>query len=86
MKDECPKFTGVCMISPRIRDDLQIARNINLHMLIIHLDPENKLIAEVILFINPDLSFGVLISEDASEFYNLKEPLIEVVDIKINQN
>lgn len=85
MKDECANFAGICLIHSQIKENLQVIRNLNLHILIIHPDAENKLIAEVILFMEPALSFSVLISKDASKFYNSKQPLFEIVDIKTNK-
>lgn len=51
----------------------------------IHPDSENKLIVEVILFMEAALSFSVLISNDASQFYNSsKDELVDIIEIKQN--
>ena len=52
-------------------------------MIMIHPDSENKLIVEVILFMEAVLSFSVLISNDASQFYNSsKDELVDIIEIK----
>ncbi|WP_144092925.1 hypothetical protein [Blautia luti] len=54
-------------------------------MIMIHPDSENKLIVEVILFMEAALSFSVLISNDASQFYNSsKDELVDIIEIKQN--
>jgi hypothetical protein len=83
-KNECINFHGVCMTPKEISEKLEIAKNLNCHILMMHPDTENRLIAEVILFMEPALSFAVLISEDASKFYDSKCSLTEIVDIKTN--
>lgn len=55
-------------------------------MLMLHPDAENNLIAEVILFMEPALSFSVLVSNDAKQFYNSKEALVDIIDIKTNKD
>jgi len=40
----------------------------------------------VILFMESSLSFGVLISEDASKFDISNSSLTEIVDVKINSS
>lgn len=82
MSDECRAFSGVCIVHEEIRKYLKIAKDSNCHMLIIHPDIENKLITEVILFMEPALSFSVLISENASKFYDSKKSLAEIIEIE----
>jgi len=53
-------------------------------MIMIHPAAENRLIAEVILFMESLLSFSVLISEDASKFGISNSLLPEIIDVKIN--
>ena len=54
-------------------------------MIMIHPDSENKLIVKVILFMEAALSFSVLISNDASQFYNSsKDELVDIIEIKQN--
>ena len=84
MKDECKNVSGVCCIQKEMEQALEIARNLNCHMIIMHTDVENKLIVEVILFGEPSVSFGVLISEDAGKFDIVTKPLIEIGAIKTN--
>lgn len=56
MKKECTEFPGVSLLHERIRESLQSVCKLNCHMLMLHPDAENNLIAEVILFMEPALS------------------------------
>jgi hypothetical protein len=86
MKKECTEFPGVSLLHERIRESLQSVCKLNCHMLMLHPDAENNLIAEVILFMEPALSFSVLVSNDAKQFYNSKEALVDIIDIKTNKD
>lgn len=81
MKDECDKCYGVQMMPKEIRRKLPYEGDLNYHLLMLHPDCEKKLIAEIILFMNPQLSFSVLLSQDASRYAKLKYPLSEIVEI-----
>jgi len=85
MKDECTDFTGVCLVHSHIKEKVQAVRNVNLHILMMHPDAKNRLIVEVILFMEPILSFSVLISKEASKFYDSRQQLVELVNVKTNQ-
>ena len=82
MKKECTEFSGVSLIHKKIWESLQSVGKLNCHILMLHPDAEDKLVAEVILFMEPALSFSVLISNDAKQFYNLKEALVDIIEIK----
>lgn len=84
MKTDCTKISGVCLAQRKIWEMLQSVKTLNCHMLMIHPDAENNLIAEVILFMEPALSFSILISNNANQFCNSKECLVDIVDIKTN--
>ena len=86
MKSECRNITGVCLIHKEIGKVLGIEKNLNWHMIMIHPAAENRLIAEVILFMESLLSFSVLISEDASKFGISNSLLPEIIDVKINSS
>lgn len=86
MKTECKNIPGVCLIYKELGKILEATKDLNCHMLMIHPDAENRLIAEVILFMESSLSFGVLISEDASKFYISNSSLTEIIDVKINSS
>ena len=90
MKDECTEFPGVGFIHKEISDFLKAVKTLNRdenhHLLIIHPDPDNQLIAEVILFMEPALSFGVLLSEDAGHYRIPEMTLSELVEVKTNPN
>ena len=84
MKTECKNVPGVCLIYKELGKILETAKDLNYHMLMIYSDAENRLIATVILFMESSLSFGVLISEDASKFDISNSSLTEIIDVKIN--
>lgn len=86
MKKECLSLAGVSLAHEKIRESLKIENDLNCHIIIIHPDAVNRLIAEVILFMEPALSFAVIISEDASKFCNSNCSLTEIVDIKTNSS
>jgi hypothetical protein len=86
MKTECKNVPGVCLIHKKLGRILETAKDLNCHMIMIHPDAENKLIAVVILFMESWLSFSVLISEDASKFSVTNSSLTEFIDVKINSN
>lgn len=86
IKKECIEFSGVSLIHEKIRESLQTACKLNCHMLMLHPDVADKLIAEVILFMEPALSFSVLVSNDAKQFDNTKEPLVDIIGIKTNKD
>lgn len=84
MKNECSNISGVYFIPEEVSKILKKTINLNFHMLMIHPDAENQLIVQVILFMNPALSFSVLISQDTSKFDGL--PFAEIVEIKTHKN
>lgn len=55
-------------------------------MLMIHPDMNNNLIAEVILFMNPMLSFSIFLSDDATKFKNMDRNLMDVIQIKTDMD
>lgn len=59
---------------------------LNCHMLMIHPDMNNNLIAEVILFMNPMLSFSIFLSDDATKFKNMDRNLMDVIQIKTDMD
>lgn len=82
MKNKCDECYGVSFLHKEIKDILQNTNDLNIHMLMLHPDYDKKLIAEIILFMNPMLSFSVLVSQDANKYRNLKYPLTEIVEIE----
>lgn len=82
MKNTCDEFFGVCVLPDEIKDKLPTVNDLNIHMLMLHPDRDRNLIAEIILFMNPMLSFSVLISQNACKYGNIKYPLTEIVEIK----
>lgn len=90
MKNECTEFPGVGLIHKEISNFLKVGKalksNENHHLLIIHPDLDNRLIAEVILFMEPAFSFGVLLSEDACIYCIPGGILSELVEVKTNPN
>lgn len=46
----------------------------------------NNLIAEVILFMNPMLSFSIFLSDDATKFKNMDRNLMDVIQIKTDMD
>ncbi|MCM1114312.1 MAG: HNH endonuclease [Clostridium sp.] len=82
MKKECKSFPGVSLIHNEIGKILKLYKDMNFHMLMIHPAVDNKLIAEVILFVNPALSFSVIISNDAHKFDDVS--FTDIVNIKTN--
>lgn len=59
---------GVSFTPIQLQEVIKLAKGYYFHMLMLHTDAENNLIAEVILFMNPALSFCVLMSENANGF------------------
>lgn len=86
MKKECTEISGVSLIHEKIKETLPSVYKLNCHMLMLHPDAEDKLIAEIILFMEPALSFSVLVSNDAKQFYNSKKTLVDIIDIKTNRD
>lgn len=84
MKNECMSFQGVSLLNKEIGTKFSIAKNLNCHMIMICPDANNRLIAMISLFMEPALSFAVLISEDASKFTTSQNSLIDIVEIKTN--
>ena len=82
MKKECSECPNVCMAPEFISKILSNVKGINCHMLFLHPDAENKLVVQVMLFLNPIFSFSVCISENATQYGIVKELPIEIVDIK----
>lgn len=83
MKKECVGLSGVSFIQGEVLKEALKKIKWNCHMIMIHPDSENKLIVEVILFMEAALSFSVLISNDASQFYNSsKDELVDIIEIK----
>ena len=82
MKEECEECPNVCVAPEFIGKMLSQAKGINCHMLFMHPDAKNKLIVQVMLFLNPIFSFSVCISENASQYKMAKELPVEIVDIK----
>lgn len=82
MKEECEECPNVCLTPEFIGKMLSQAKGINCHMLFMHSDAQNKLIVQVMLFLNPIFSFSVCISENASQYEKAKELPVEIVDIK----
>lgn len=82
MKKVCLDCPNVCMTSQFIKDTIQQVREINCHMLFLHADAENKLIVDVVLFMESAFSFSVCVSEDASRYETVKKMPLEIIDIR----
>ena len=81
-KKECAEFSGVDLLPKEFRGILKNAIKVNAHLLMINSDAENKLVAEVLLFMEPALSFMVVLSDDASKYYNPKSHMNDIIEIK----
>lgn len=81
MKEICMDCPNVCMSPQIIKDALQQVRGINCHMIFLHADAENKLIVDIVLFMESAFSFSVCVSEDADRYEIAKEFPVEVIDI-----
>lgn len=79
MKKECIQPNGVNRLPDCLGEIIKKVSGINCHLLIIHRDAENKLVCDVILFMDPMLSYAVLLSDDASN-YNISYEQ-DIVDI-----
>lgn len=87
MKNGCTEFPGVGLIHEEISNLLKAAKALNCdeaHLLLIHPDLDNRLIAQVILFMEPAFSFVVLLSEDAGRYCIPGRTLSELVEVKAN--
>ncbi len=82
MKNKCDEFYGVSFLPKEIKAILQNVSDLNIHMLMLHPDRDKKLIAEIILFMEPMLSFSVLVSQNSNKYSNLKYPLTEIIQIQ----
>lgn len=81
-KKECAEFSGVDLLPKEFRGILKNAIKVNAHLLMINSDAENKLVAEVLFFMEPALSFMVVLSDDASKYYNPKSHMNDIIEIK----
>lgn len=85
MKKECRNVSGVNFLDERIAEKIKPAENLNYHLLMVHPDAGNNLVAQIILFMSPGLSFTVLLSEDATKFSNSSFSKIIEVMTKSNE-
>lgn len=85
MKTKCKEFTGISSLYEDMQKLLRQVK-LNCHMLMIHPDMNNNLIAEVILFMNPMLSFSIFLSDDATKFKNMDRNLMDVIQIKTDMD
>ena len=85
MKTKSKEFTGISSLYEDMQKLLRQVK-LNCHMLMIHPDMNNNLIAEVILFMNPMLSFSIFLSDDATKFKNMDRNLMDVIQIKTDMD
>lgn len=86
IKEKSVEFYGVCIAPEKISRSLERVKGLNCHLLMIHPNAENKLISEVFLFMEPILSFSVLISDDASQYCSSMQEFTDIVQIKSISN
>ena len=86
LKKKSVEFYGVCIAPEKISRSLERVKGLNCHLLMIHPNAENKLISEVFLFMEPILSFSVLISDDASQYCSSMQEFTDIVQIKSISN
>lgn len=79
MKEKCLNFVGVDFIHSNIQKTLQFVKFKNYHMILIRSDSENRLIADVILFLESMISFSVLISLDANKYSSSKKIFYKII-------
>ena len=78
-KNKCPTIRGVGVAPEEISICLNIAENLNLHMIMLHPDRVNHLICEIFLFCDKSTAFSVIVSDNATQYMPLPPHDIDVI-------